>query len=286
MRTGAWSSFLCLALISCGTASRPPGEPIPTLPDGSCTAPLPLQPGIALAGTTQGRTKVLAASCGAGGLGPEVVHSIVLDRPSRILVELETKSHDGAVHVRSACGQEADVACNEDSGGPGRSLLWTHLVAGTWLVVADGSMPDDEGPYSLVVYVHEDGAKGPANDSCAGASTIVAGAAPYGDAAVSDTTFFARDDAWAPCSSSPGGPDVFYRMDLASEALVTVAATLSDFQFPVVAVAGGCAGDWSACGLGSVTARMPAGSMTILVDSLGADLLGGFELSVTLSNPG
>jgi hypothetical protein len=280
VRTRAALAVLAAAAASCGTPLGPasPGwggwNPVA----GPCGAETPLEPGMQVTASTETAAAQLESRCGAGGKGPELTYAFALERPARVRLELLTDTHDGALHMRAGCGDPApEIACNEDAGGPRRSLIVAQLEPGPYVVVVDGSGPKDAGPFSLGFEVYTGEGDAAPNDICEEPQRITPG---QGRATIHASTFSAADDHRPPCTSSPGGPDVYYAIDLQEPSLVTAAVEASDFSSPVLALAPACSGPWTACGVEVLAVEAGAGVHVLAVDSLGADLVGDLTVSL------
>jgi hypothetical protein len=192
--------------------------------------------------------------------------------PVRVRFVLQTPEHDGALHLRRGCAGE-EIGCNEDAGGAGRSSLWADLSPGTYTVVADGSGLKDSGPFTLAFQT----ASPVVNDACTAAIPVETGP---GWVHLSASTFGASSDIEPTCSSSPGGPDVFYAIQVPARSLLTVSASSPDFPSPVLEILPACGAPAQACGLSDLDALLEPGGHVLAVDSLGADLLGSLAVSL------
>jgi len=64
------------------------------------------------------------------------------------------QQYDGALYIRSECGDiETEVACNDDHGTNRASRIETNLEAGTYYVFVDGFQGNSQGEFSLDVEV-------------------------------------------------------------------------------------------------------------------------------------
>jgi hypothetical protein len=153
----------------------------------------------------------------------------------------------------------------------------SHLEPGAYVVYADGSGKKDAGPFTLGLEVLPDDDAGARNSACPAAIPIDASKGPV---RIEADTFLASDTVDPGCSSSPGGPDLFYSFELQEEALVTATVDSSDYSSPVLAVAPGCSGPFGSCAAGGLAAWADAGTQVLAVDSLGADLMGKVTISL------
>lgn len=83
-----------------------------------------------------------------GGEGPEVVYSITLDEPTRLIAS--ATGYDTVLYVRRDCDAEQEVACNDDRArGEEHALLDVELAPGTYALFVDAY--DDPGEFELDV---------------------------------------------------------------------------------------------------------------------------------------
>lgn len=122
-------------------------EPLPE-PALVCEAARPLTPGTTLRESTRGGRHLFSGSCG-GGEGPEHVHRIIVDEPSRIRVRQQSE-YDGSLYLRADCiDPRSELACNDDFQGHARSLLTARLGPGSYFLISDSYARDQSGDYVL-----------------------------------------------------------------------------------------------------------------------------------------
>ena len=119
-------------------------------PDDPCRAR-----SVSLEGTTALGSPDVAARCeGHTNESPDVFYRLVLDEPSRVHV-LVDGGWDTFLHLLGgACGPDAAVvACNDDSGGIGRSEVDEPLDSGEYWLMVSGYAEQHEGPFRIDVAV-------------------------------------------------------------------------------------------------------------------------------------
>ena len=95
----------------------------------------------------EGYTNTSEGSCGGGG--PEVFYRLDLDQPNRLIAT--ARGFDTVLYLRSACDQNSELACVDDSRPPGRygSQIDTRLDPGTYYLALDSYNPQETGDFSL-----------------------------------------------------------------------------------------------------------------------------------------
>lgn len=92
------------------------------------------------------------SSCGGGGKGPENIHKISIAKDEQIRVEVNSKDFDSVVYIRRSCIEEAsEIACNDDSGGAGQSVVEAKLAKGVYYIFVDGFSENDSGKYNIKI---------------------------------------------------------------------------------------------------------------------------------------
>jgi len=125
-------------------------EPLPSIAD-TCAGAKPLQAGTTLRESTRGGVHLFSATCGGGAQGPEQVHRLEVEQPSRLRVR-QRAEYDGSLYVRAACEDaSSEVACNDDYQTSGSSLVAARLAPGTYYVFSDSYSRDHSGEYTLAV---------------------------------------------------------------------------------------------------------------------------------------
>ena len=211
-------------------------------------------------------------SCAAEA-GPASAWRLSLAEPRRVILSAQ----GGAVAVRRECAlAETELACAKD----GIDLDVGALPAGEYGVVLQG--PPEGGAFSLILRT-DDPAPPPENDGCEGAIDL----AP--EVAFGGATWSATDTERAEaCSAGLGGVDVFHRLELAEEALVSV--TVQGGGSVNVEARAGCGEEAQAppvClqgqeGLGG-PAVLAAGSWILLVDGVDEQARGDYQLTVAIA---
>lgn len=213
-------------------------------------------------------------SC-ASDPGPASAWRLVLDAPRRVLLA----PTGGDVALRWDCAlAETELACAKT----GDVLDVGALPAGEYGVVLQG--PAEGGPFELDLRTEEP-APPPAHDLCAGAAELTADIAFGGD------TWSATDTAVAlACGAQPGGADVFHRLELAEEALVSVTLVGGGggggggvhVEARSGCEAGGPALPVCLAGpsLGAGPAVLEAGSWILVIDGVDEQARGDYQLTV------
>ncbi|MBI5501917.1 MAG: pre-peptidase C-terminal domain-containing protein [Deltaproteobacteria bacterium] len=239
-------------------------------------------------GTTCAATDQADPACGTAG-GGDVFYQVVLAARSRLEVSSAGSSFDTVLYVRQTTCAGTEVACDNDGGGAGgASRIDAVLPAGTYFVVVDGNGPDEAGSYVLNATI----TPSPANDLCAGATTI-----PAGGGVFTGTTAGAANDFTGGCGGGAGA-DVVYTFTLGGGADVFITTVGSSFD-SVVYLRSTCTGADIDCGddyrppasTGAILQRdnLAGGTYVVIVDGKTAGARGNYRLEVNITsndNPG
>jgi hypothetical protein len=201
-------------------------ETIETI-EHACAAALPLAPGLTLRDSTRGGENRFHATCGGGALGPEHVHTISVDRPSRLRVRQQAE-YDGSLYLRARCEDAStELACNDDFQSNLRSQLTARVAPGTYYLFSDSYSREQSGDYALT---YEQFAEPPATSAdlvCSGLASqkpLAAGTREL------DTMYGSA--AFAGSCGGAGAPEV--TLTFRVESPTTMAARLDDAEFNAV----------------------------------------------------
>lgn len=99
--------------------------------------PIQVTPGRSIRVDTREQGNDYAGSC--GGLGPEVVLALTLERPEWVTFEVIDANFDTLMFLRSGCDDGAsEITCDNNGGTGTNSLISEQLGAGTWFLFVDG----------------------------------------------------------------------------------------------------------------------------------------------------
>ncbi|MBI5489158.1 MAG: hypothetical protein HY905_17615 [Deltaproteobacteria bacterium] len=246
---------------------------------------------------SNGTHTVTADTCAAGAdissvcgtttaSGPDVVYRLVLMSRKTVVLDTLGTSFDAMLFLRSgsSCGIASAVDCDDNSasGTPGQARVSATLAAGTYWVVVDSPSSTARGPLTLNVTISDP--VPPANDACAGATTLTLTSALQ---SVSGDTGAGTDDNVA-CSGSGSAPDVWYTFTLAVPTAVYL-STLDGRSWGTAlhVRSGGCTGPLTAYGCATSACLgnrsmfagiLPAGTYYVAVDGLYTSYYGPFTL--------
>ena len=190
---------------------------------------------------------------------------------------------DTVVHVRSGSCTGTQVACDNDGGGSGASRVDVVLAAGTYYVVVDGNGPAAFGPFAVSATI----TPSPANDTCAGATTIGGAGGVF-----NGSTLGAGNELTGGCGGADGA-DVVYTFTLgaASDVFVTTVGSAID---TVVYLRATCTGADLGCqddhraplSTGAVLQadNLAAGTYYLIVDGKNAAARGNYRLEVNITS--
>jgi hypothetical protein len=233
---------------------------------GSCEAPTILVAGQTYVGNTEDGRKMEEGSCGNTN-ARELVYRLDLVERQRVSLDLRAE-YDGVLYVRrgDCADPEAEVACNDDAPGGGRrSRVDEVLDAGTYYVFVDG-YGEEEGAFRLTVQLRP---AGNAQNQCEEAPSIVLGTVVRG------SLVDGVNNASATCGNDAKGPDVPFRLDLASRSRVRIQHQASGYP-PVVHVRSscerpeseeGCSATGMAVGEATFTGELNAGTHYVFADA-------------------
>lgn len=148
-------------------------DPLPSVAE-VCARAEPLTPGVTLRESTRGGVHLFSATCGGGAQGPEHVHKLTLDVPSRVRIR-QRAEYDGSLYVRAACEDaSSELVCNDDYGGGGTSLVTARVMPGTYYVFSDSYSRDHSGDYTLSVERYDEPEPKSSHELCGEAERLPA----------------------------------------------------------------------------------------------------------------
>jgi len=232
--------------------------------NGTCSAPIPLSPGVVSGSTTRGEHEN-SGSCGPSD-SRELVYELQVTQRQRVSIETEA-SFDSVLYVRKDDCNDPDkeVECNDDAPDRTHSRIDRVLDPGKYFVFIDG-YGHETGSFKMTVSVSDVLALA---DICRRASFLVDGTSQGG------TTTTVGGDVGGTCGTEIEGADAAWRVDLPARSRVRIVEH-SDEIAPVVhfrrvctdpasevacSVSGAVAGD------GAVTGTFEAGAYTALADA-------------------
>jgi hypothetical protein len=256
-----------------GTLRR---EPIPGAPvNDTCerATPLTLAAGRAVvSGRLWGARPDLSLPCATGA---DVMYELVVTERSNIQVQLDARQGGVTAFLTDEVCSRALVCPT-----PGTVLRGWAVSPGTYRLVLQGSSASAcwEGTFTATVEVTP-AAPPPANDTCATAQDV---AFTNGLATVDGTTVGGTNDEVTGCSQPAPGPDVMYRLTLASPTRLRVLPTVAFPNMTVSLSSTSCGAMPLACTQQSTgsfeTNLLAAGTYFLTVD--GVNAAGPFQLIV------
>lgn len=179
---------------------------------GSCAAPIAIELGTPVRGETSSSTNQMTGTCIRGGVAPDVVYALTIERRAQVSVTLNS-AYDGALYLLGACGDmRSEIACNDDDGSQARAYVQATLDPGTYFLVVDG-YGNESGEYEVLVEAQDlqDLAQ-----VCGGAPTIQSGQAVTGSTAGRPSYFTAT------CAGGARSSDRVYSLDVRSRSRLRV----------------------------------------------------------------
>lgn len=202
-------------------------EPLPGIAE-VCARARPLEPGAPLRASTRGGVHLFSATCGGGAQGPEHVHKLRVEEPSRVRLR-QRADYDGSLYVRAACEDaSSEVGCNDDYQGSASSLVATRLGAGTYYVYSDSYSDEHTGDYTLNVELGPEPATKSLSALCAEAVERGAWLEP----GITDVDTFYGSSAFAGSCGGESAPEVV--VPIRVEAPTTFVALLDDAELNAV----------------------------------------------------
>lgn len=217
--------------------------------NGTCEAPIPLEPGVVTGSTTRGRQEY-AGSCSPSD-SRELVYELDVAHRERVSIEVEAH-FDSVLYIRKDdCNDNgAEIDCNDDAPDRTRSRIERVLEPGKYFIFVDG-YGHEAGAFKMTVTATDVVAL---SDLCNGAASLLDGASRSG------TTLGMANDVQATCGGGANGADVAWRAQLASRARVRIVEHSDDIE-PVVHVRRACADEDSEVACADIGAT--AGDATI-----------------------
>lgn len=125
-------------------------EPLPSTAE-ACERAQPLREGEVVRDSTRGGVHLFSGTCGGGAQGPEHVHKLAIDAPSRVRIR-QRADYDGSLYVRASCEDaSSEIACNDDYQSNLSSLVTARLSPGTYYVFSDAYSREHSGDYTLML---------------------------------------------------------------------------------------------------------------------------------------
>ncbi len=246
---------------------------------GTCESPIAIVPGQTYVGDTEDGRSMEEGTCGNTS-SRELVYRLDVSTRERVVIDVNAQ-FDSVLYVRrDDCeDRDAEIACNDDSGGPKRSRIDEEFEPGTYYIFVDGYQREEGG---FRMSVHAQSAPG-AFDPCLNAPVLVAGLTSAGQFA---TEF---DHAHASCGRDARGSDVAYRFDLAARSRVRIREEGRGVS-PVLHLRTSCSDESSEvgcrtagpAGTATYTGVLDAGSYFVFADSSGDQ--GGYTLRADLAS--
>lgn len=206
-----------------GTATGAAGGGASEVVEGTCAAPIAIQPGQTVTGNTAEHPARFTGRCLHGenqpdgdeaaprGTAPEVVYALSLERRQQVTVAMETSGNfDGALYIRQGSCEDdgAEVACNDDEGDTSHSRVSMALDPGQYFIFADG-FGAARGSYSLTVTAQDVPS---AAEVCQNAAALAPNTPVTGQLSAQDFNIFT-----ARCGNNARGPDRAYRLEVPQE---------------------------------------------------------------------
>ena len=250
-----------------------------TAPLGTCASPIPLAAGTFNGTTARGEATTTGSCATQKTDAPEAVYELDVSQRERVILDVQAR-FDAVLYVRKGeCADEnAEVDCNDDSGEERHSRLEDVLEPGKYFVFVDG-YNGDAGGFKLTVTLSDAVAL---SDGCRRARPLANGAV------VSSSNAAATNTARASCGGGGEGPDVPWRMTLASPSRVRLVEHSEDFV-PVVHVRQACAFEESelACSDGNasstdavISRAFAPGTYTVFADARDVEAKGAYTLGL------
>jgi len=232
--------------------------------NGTCSAPIPLSPGVVSGSTTRGEHEN-SGSCGPSD-SRELVYELQVTQRQRVSIEIEA-SFDSVLYVRKDDCNDPDkeVECNDDAPDRTHSRIDRVLDPGKYFVFIDG-YGHETGSFKVTLSVSDVLALA---DVCRRASFLVDGTSQGG------TTSPTGEDVGGMCGTEIEGADAAWRVDLPTRSRVRIVehsdeiAPVLHFRRvctdPVSEVACGASG--AVAGDAAVTGTFEAGTYTAFADA-------------------
>jgi hypothetical protein len=259
---------------------------------GSCDAPVALELGATVRGSTQGGNDNVTPACVQPGdsSAPDAVYEISIEQSGMLRATLESQ-YDGVLSLLAECVGDpgASIVCNDDLVECDMTCSGFEMVVepGTYYLVVDG-YGMEAGPFSLSTEfeVQRDMA-----EVCGELSPLAAGETVRGSTAGQGDDF--RTDR--ECAGGSRAPDVGYRLVIEQPSRVRVSLN-SEFD-GALAIRRDCAVESSvvACNddfgpsdpprASQIVTQLDPGTYTVIVDGYEGER-GGFELTATVAAVG
>jgi len=246
---------------------------VPALAD-VCRQARPLA-GQKVTGSLTGAFDHVRASCADEAKGPDALHRLDVTQRARVRVIVHSDDFSPVVHLRKTCTDDkTEVGCS-DSGAKSEDATFVGIIdPGAYTVFADSSDKAARGRYTIEAELVPEQGTGTRGDSCGDALPIGSN-----DKGIEGDTFPARDDIAGKCST-PGAPDVIYKLELTTRSRVTARFASQEGEHVFVLLRN-CTDKTSevACSA-NLDEVLPPGTYWLAVDGGNREGLGRFNFSV------
>lgn len=250
--------------------------------NGTCEAPIPLEPGVVTGSTTHGQHEY-AGSCGPSD-SRELVYELDVAHRERVSIEVEAH-FDSVLYIRKddCTDNGAEIDCNDDAPDRTRSRIERVLEPGKYFVFVDG-YGHEAGAFKMTVTASDVVAL---RDLCNEAQSLFDGAPRSG------STVGMANDAQATCGGGAYGADAAWRTRLATRSRVRITEHSDDIE-PVLHVRRACtdedsevacADSGSSTGDATITGIFDPGPYVVFADAHEPDSSGGYTLSLQTLPP-
>lgn len=256
-------------------------------PTEVCAQAPVLTPGQDVTGTTAGcMADAFQATCAAGARSPEKVYRLNIAARSRVRIDSTTTGHDGALYLRSNCGDAAsEIVCNDDYGDNRHSMLTATLDPGTYYLFADGYAEGEQGTFTLRTQMARLGGTPVPGDGCASAQPLAPGR-------VRGSTMSANGDVTGSCAGAQDAPDLVYTLNVTEASRLRARMVSADMRSAIyVQSTCGAQANEVVCAASTPRERLPMverllqpGTYALVVDGVDQNEFGDFEMDVELTS--
>ncbi|MBI5487846.1 MAG: hypothetical protein HY905_10980 [Deltaproteobacteria bacterium] len=255
---------------------------------GTCDAPVPLELGATVRGSTQGGNDNITPSCVQPGdsSAPDAVYEVTIEQAGMLRANLQTQ-YDGVLSLLVECVGDpgAAIACNDDlvEQDTTRSGFEVAVEPGTYYLVVDGYAAE-AGGFSLSTEFEVQRDMG---EVCAELPLLAAGETVEGTTADQGDDFRTDQE----CAGGSRAPDVGYRLELTERSRVRL--SLASQYDGALAIRRECAvassvvacnddfGESDPPRASQIVTALDPGTYTVIVDGYEGER-GRFELTATV----
>ena len=224
------------------------------------------------------------ATCGGEARGIDTPFRFNLAARARVRLIETSSDYRPVLHLRRDClDPSSEVACRDADASDQVAVFTGVLEAGTYWVFADAESQESAGSFTLSAETAPENGGGNDGARIAGDACGDAIALPGTTGKIEGDTFGARDDAALTCGSKDGGPDLFYRVDLAHKSRVSARITSSDAELDLVLLHG-CSDTSRAGACGHQAEVLDPGTYFLVVKGHGAGAFGRFTLTYRITD--